>query len=119
MACCRRLVDKHHGRVPDDPEALIDLPGVGRKTANLILACAFGHQAIAVDTHVKRVSRRLGLATSEDPDRIEEELRAAIPRRHWREFTLALILHGRRVCTARRPQCDRCGLRDLCAFSEV
>ncbi len=116
IACCRALVERHGGEVPGELEALTALPGVGRKTANLILACAFGHQAIAVDTHVKRVSRRLGLAHSEDPDRIEEELRAVIPRNSWRDFTLALILHGRRVCTARHPHCETCGLRQLCSY---
>ncbi len=118
IACCRRLLEAHHGAVPDDLEALTRLPGVGRKTANLVRACAFGHQAIAVDTHVKRVSRRLGLATSEDPDHIEAELTAVVPRRHWRAFTLALILHGRYVCTARHPRCPTCGLNDLCPWPD-
>ncbi len=118
ISCCRRLLEVHGGKVPDDLEALVQLPGVGRKTANLIRVCAFGHPAIAVDTHVKRVSRRLGLTASEDPDRIEEELAEFVPRCHWRHFTLALTLHGRRVCVARRPRCEACGLRDLCPWPE-
>ena len=116
IACCQALVDRHGGEVPRTLEDLTALPGVGRKTANLILACAFGRQAIAVDTHVKRVSRRLGLARSEDPDRIEEELRGVVSRNRWRDFTLALVLHGRRVCTARHPRCGDCGLRELCRW---
>ncbi|MFQ5487793.1 MAG: endonuclease III [Gammaproteobacteria bacterium] len=116
IACCRRLLEDFDGEVPRKLEDLTRLPGVGHKTANLLRACAFGEQAIAVDTHVKRVSKRLGLARSDDPVRIEEELMAEIPRRQWRAFTLALILHGRRVCTARRPKCRECGLYALCSW---
>ncbi len=114
IACCRRLLEDFDGALPRKLEDLTRLPGVGRKTANLLRACAFGEQAIAVDTHIKRVSRRLGLARSDDPQRIEEELMAEVPRRQWRAFTLALMLHGRRVCTARHPKCEACGLYELC-----
>ncbi len=116
IACCRTLLEDFGGEVPRKLEDLTRLPGVGRKTANLLRACAFGEQAIAVDTHVKRVSRRLGLALSDDPKRIEEELMAKIPRRQWRAFTLALVLHGRRICTARQPKCRECGLYELCSW---
>ncbi len=114
--CCRKLVEDYGGQVPRRLEDLIRLPGVGRKTANLVRAAAFGEQAIAVDTHVRRVSKRLGLAHSDDPLRIEEELRARIPRRYWRDFTFAMILHGRRVCTARHPRCAECGLYPWCEW---
>jgi len=116
IACCRTLLEDFDGEVPRELEDLTRLPGVGRKTANLLRACAFGEQAIAVDTHVKRVSRRLGLASSDDPEHIEEELMAEIPRRQWRAFTLALVLHGRRICTAHHPKCGKCGLYELCSW---
>lgn len=118
IRCCQKLVEEYGGEVPQSLEALTSLPGVGRKTANLVRGCAFGQQAIAVDTHVKRVSRRLGIARAEDPDKIEEELMAQVPRNRWTPFTLAMIRHGREVCTARRPACPRCPLRDACDWPD-
>ncbi|HKK14740.1 MAG TPA: endonuclease III [Gammaproteobacteria bacterium] len=117
-ACCQKLVAEHGGRVPRAVEALTALPGVGRKTANLVRAVAFGDPAVAVDTHVARVSRRLGRTAAREPARIERDLAAAIPKNRWTPFTLAMILHGRELCTARRPACARCPLYDLCAWPD-
>lgn len=117
-ACCRQLVDQHAGVVPHDLEVLTRLPGVGRKTANLVRGSAFGAPAIAVDTHVQRVAQRLGLTRSRTPERIERDLMEALPSELWTPFTLAAILHGRAVCTARNPACSRCPLRQVCPWPE-
>lgn len=116
IACCKALVERHGGEVPADREALEALPGVGRKTANMVLGNAFGIPAIAVDTHVLRVANRLGLADSKNPLKVEEALMAVVPRKDWTRFSNAMILHGRRVCTARRPRCAECVLADLCPW---
>lgn len=116
IACCRKLVSDYGGEVPRDLEALLTLPGVGRKTANMVLGNAFGIPGIAVDTHVARVAQRLGLAQSDDPLRIEEALMQAFPRKDWVRLSNALILHGRETCTARKPRCGECILRDLCPW---
>jgi endonuclease-3 len=113
-ACCRALVERHGGKVPATMEELVPLPGVGRKTANVILGNAFGVPGLPVDTHVARLSRRLGLTAATDPVKIERDLNALLPRKEWTAFGHRLILHGRRVCHARRPQCDGCGLARLC-----
>ena len=119
VACCRALVERHGGRVPEDPEALRALPGVGRKTAHMVAGNAFGIPAVAVDTHVLRVSRRLGLAPPEaDAEAVEETLMALFPRSRWVQLSNALILHGRQTCTARRPRCEACVLRPLCPWPE-
>ncbi|HEC98177.1 MAG TPA: endonuclease III [Nitrospirae bacterium] len=116
--CCKALVEKHNGKVPDSLEALTELPGVGRKTANVVLGSAFGKQAIAVDTHVLRVSNRLGLVHSDNPEKVEEELMKQIPKDEWTRFTLAMILHGRETCKAKRPECSKCILFDECEWQE-
>jgi len=116
LACCRALVELHGGRVPAGVEALTALPGVGRKTANVVLANAFGRQAIAVDTHVGRVARRIGLASGKDPDGVEAELCQALPRRRWTRATHLLGTHGRRICAARRPRCEDCPVGLLCDY---
>ena len=103
--CCRALVEHYGGKVPDTLEELTKLPGVGRKTANVVLGSAFGKQAIAVDTHVLRVSNRLGLVHSDNPERVEEELMKKVPPDKWTPFTMAVILHGRETCTAKSPKC--------------
>lgn len=108
------LVERHGGEVPGDLEALVRLPGVGRKTASVVLGGCFGVPALPVDTHVGRVSFRLGLTGSTDPDRIEADLAAAVPRGRWWDFTTRLGWHGRRVCVARTPRCPSCGLEPLC-----
>ncbi|GMT47718.1 MAG: endonuclease III [bacterium] len=116
--CCKALVEKYNGKVPDSLEALTELPGVGRKTANVVLGSAFGKQAIAVDTHVLRVSNRLGLVHSDNPEKVEEELMKQIPENKWTQFTLAMILHGRETCGAKKPKCGECILFDECEWEE-
>jgi endonuclease-3 len=114
------LEAEHDGEVPDTMSALTDLPGVGRKTANVVLQ--HGHEVIegiVVDTHVKRLSRRLGLTEVERPDRIEEDLMEIVPESEWKEFTHLLISHGRGTCTARNPDCGDCTLEDVCPSSKL
>jgi endonuclease-3 len=109
------LADEHDGEVPDTMSALTDLPGVGRKTANVVLQ--HGHEVvegIVVDTHVQRISRRLGLTEAERPDTIEQDLMGIIPEDEWKELTHLLISHGRETCTARNPDCEDCSLADIC-----
>jgi len=118
IGCCQKLIKDFKGKVPSTMEELITLPGVGRKTANVILGSAFGKQAIAVDTHVLRVSNRLGIAHSENPDKVEEELIRQVPNSKLTAFNLAMILHGRETCTARSPKCGRCVLYDECGWPE-
>jgi endonuclease-3 len=108
------IVTRNGGRVPETMEALTALPGVGRKTASILLGECFRTPALPVDTHVARVSYRLGLSASKDPGRIEEELAGAVPRERWWEFATRLGWHGRQVCTARKPHCDACGLSAVC-----
>jgi len=112
----RLLAADHGGAVPDDLAALVALPGVGRKTAKVVLGEAFGVAAgIAVDTHVRRLANRIGLSTEHDPEKVAADLERAVPRRHWIALSKRLVLHGRRVCTARRPACGRCVLAPVCA----
>lgn len=111
---CQKLVSPFHGQVPRTLEELTSLPGVGRKTANIILGNAFGNQAIAVDTHVKRVTHRLGWAKSEDPDKIEFELMEVIPPERWTRACHQLVFHGRKVCMAKNPQCPVCPIENVC-----
>ena len=118
IGCCRALVDDFAGEVPDTVEALTSLPGVGRKTANMVLGNAFGRQAIAVDTHVARVTRRLGLAEARDPQKIELELLGQIPKNCLTAFSNACILHGRETCTARKPRCQTCVLYRACEWPD-
>ena len=118
IACCRKLVSDFGGEVPRTLEALTSLPGVGRKTANMVLGNAFGVPAIAVDTHVLRVSNRLGIAHSDDPEKVETELMRQLPRDTWTAFGNALILHGRETCVARRPRCPACVLRAACEWPD-
>ncbi|GIX50202.1 MAG: endonuclease III [Limisphaera sp.] len=115
QACCRALVERHGGQVPRTMEELTALDGVGRKTANVVLGNAFGiNEGIVVDTHVRRVARRLGLTRHTDPDKIEQDLMQQVPRELWTRFSHWLIWHGRRRCLARKPDCDHCELRHLC-----
>lgn len=114
--CAIKLVEDFGAKVPSTIEELTSLPGVGRKTANIVLGNAFGKDALAVDTHVKRVSGRLGLAKSDDPDEIEQELCALIPANRWTNTTHLFILHGRKTCTARNPKCPECPVRDWCDY---
>lgn len=115
QACCRKLANDHGGEVPRDLEALVALPGVGRKTANVVLGTACGiASGVVVDTHVARVSRRLGLTRQKNPEKIEQDLMALIPREEWIDFGHRMIHHGRRYCTARKPNCEACPLGKLC-----
>ncbi|MDF2674445.1 MAG: nth [Clostridiales bacterium] len=110
----RKIISEYNGKVPDTLEELTKLPGVGRKTANVVLSNAFGKDAIAVDTHVFRVSNRLGLADAKDVEKTEEHLMKNIPRKYWSRAHHWLIWHGRKVCIARKPKCDICSLKEYC-----
>jgi endonuclease-3 len=115
VAMAQRLVEDHDGAVPRTLEALTALAGVGRKTANVVLGTAYGlATGVVVDTHVKRLARRLGLTDSTDPKVIERDLMAVVPRKEWVDLAHRLILHGRRVCRARSPRCDACALEAIC-----
>lgn len=113
-ATSQLLLERHKGEVPDSEEALTALPGVGRKTAHVVLGTAFGHSALVVDTHVGRISRLLGLTTHEDPVKVEADLCRQLPKKAWTPWAHLLISHGRAVCVARRPRCGECVLRDIC-----
>lgn len=121
MGLGRELDERFGGQVPTALEDLITLPGVGRKTANVIRSVAFGLPGLAVDTHVTRLTRLLGLTDSDDPVKIESDVTVLLPPQHWGAIGLRLILHGRRVCVARRPRCGDCFLSDFCpsAFKSV
>ncbi|MBM7614422.1 endonuclease III [Alkaliphilus hydrothermalis] len=116
LATCRILVEKYDGNVPENREDLMALPGVGRKTANVVISNVFGQDAIAVDTHVFRVSNRIGLANAENVDLTEKQLMKNIPQKDWSEAHHWLILHGRRVCKARKPDCEICPLTEICLY---
>lgn len=118
MALSRILIDAHGSQVPDTMEALIKLPGVGRKTANVVLNMYFGQHTIAVDTHVFRVSNRTGLAPGKTVDDVEKKLLKVVPAQYLRHAHHWLILHGRYTCKARNPMCGNCVVRDLCAFKD-
>ena len=119
VGSARRLVEEHGGEVPGDMRDLVKLPGVGRKTANVIRSVALGLPGLPVDTHVTRLSGLLGLTDETDPVRIEEELNPMIPAAERGDFSLRMILHGRRVCIARRPRCEDCILNDFCPSSAL
>lgn len=116
IGCGKVLQEKFGGRIPDKIEELTKLPGVGRKTANVILGSYFGQPAVVVDTHVKRVSNRLGLTGSQDPDQIELDLQRVLPKAKWTSGAQRLLLHGRYVCRARFPQCGQCVIREECPW---
>jgi endonuclease-3 len=120
IGMAQALLERHGGEVPDTMEALVQLPGVGRKTANVVLGTWFGKNAgIVVDTHVQRLSTLLGLTCETDPVKIERDLMALVPRDKWTWFSHTLILHGRRVCVARRPRCEICVVSRWCPSSRV
>lgn len=114
MATCHILLDEHEGEVPRSLDELIELPGVGRKTANVVLSNAFDIPAFAVDTHVLRVSQRLGLSDHDTPDKVEADITALLPPEAWKDAHHYLIWHGRRTCHARKPECDHCAVQDIC-----
>jgi endonuclease-3 len=116
--CCKELVERFGGQVPDNLNDLVSLPGVGRKTANIVLGNAFGQQTIGVDTHVMRLSQRLGFTKKTDPDKIEADLTEIVPEKQRVRFCHLMQYHGRRVCVAKKPKCPQCTINDLCPFSE-
>ena len=118
IALSELLIEKHHSQIPQNRDDLVKLPGVGRKTANVVLNIAFGQPTIAVDTHIFRVSNRTGLAPAPNVDKVEAKLEKVIPEEFKRDSHHWLILHGRYVCKARKPECGSCIVRDLCAYKE-
>ena len=116
IAACRIIREQHRGQVPDSMEALTALPGVGRKTANVVLSNAFGIPAFAVDTHVFRVSNRMGLCKADTVEETERQMTRLIPREKWGRAHHWLIWHGRKLCKAQRPLCDECALKELCPY---
>jgi endonuclease-3 len=119
ITCCKTIMAKHGGKVPKTMEELVELGGVGRKTANCVLGGAYGiSSGVVVDTHVRRVSQRLGLTLNDDPEKIEIELMQLVPQVDWYAFSNMVILHGRNICDARKPDCLNCPLRKLCPSAE-
>ena len=118
IACCQELVERFGGQVPERMEDLLTLAGVGRKTANVIRGNIYNEPSIVVDTHVKRISRKLGLAKEEDPEKIEYELMKVLPKDHWILWNIHIITLGRTICTARSPRCRDCFLREECPGKE-
>lgn len=118
IAMCAQLLERHHGQVPETREALEALPGVGRKTANVVLNVAFGHPTMAVDTHIFRISNRMGLAPGKDVVAVEQRLLKNVPEEFMQHAHHWLILHGRYTCIARKPKCGACPVYDLCKFPE-
>jgi endonuclease III len=114
--CCKELVTRFDGKVPDKPDDLLTLPGVGRKTANIVLGNAFGRQTIGVDTHVMRLSQRLGLTKNTNPDKIEADLMPLVPEKQRVRICHLLQYHGRRVCFAIKPRCPECTIKSLCPY---
>ena len=112
------LCELYNGEVPDDMDKLVERPGVGRKTANVVLSNAFGHDAIAVDTHVFRVSNRIGIVHTTAPEKTEFELMKAIPKKRWSHAHHLMIFHGRRLCKARKPECSECPIKSYCDYYE-
>lgn len=116
LSACQKIVSDFDGEVPEDYDKLLSLPGVGRKTANVITSAGFGGDAIAVDTHVFRVSRRLRLASGNTPEKVEQELMKALDKNVWSESHFLMVLFGRYVCKAQRPLCEECGLKEYCKY---
>ncbi len=114
--CCEALIKNHNGKVPVDFNALTKLPGVGRKTASVVLGNAFGIPAIAVDTHVKRLSNLIGLSKNSNPDKIEADLKSLLPEKYWTNSSHWLQFHGRKICIARRPKCSECIIANFCDY---
>lgn len=115
-ACCNKLIREHGGKVPDNMEALTALPGVGRKTANVILSNIYNVPGVIVDTHCKRLSNRIGLTEQEDPVKIEQDLMEIILRKDWSKFSNNLVYHGRAICDARKPKCEMCPISEYCSY---
>lgn len=118
-ACAKKLVTEYGGEVPSDLDALVQLDGVGRKTANVIRGNIFHEPSIVVDTHVKRISKKLGLSKSDDPVKVEQELMKVLPKEQWILYNIQIITHGRTICTARNPKCEECPLKTACRDYEI
>ena len=114
IGCAKRLIEKYGGEVPNKMDELLTLPGVGRKTANVILGNIYNEPSIVVDTHVKRISKRLGFTKEDNPEKIEYELMKKLPKEHWILYNIQIITFGRSICVARSPKCSECFLKDLC-----
>jgi endonuclease-3 len=117
--CCRALVSQYKGELPEDLDELVKLPGVGRKSANAIRVHAFGKPGIVVDTHMLRVSERLGFTKGKDAEKVEKSLNELVPKAKWSAFSNTINIHGRRVCTAKKPQCPTCPIRHLCPTGQI
>ncbi len=117
--CCEALIKEFGGEIPRSVEEMVKLPGVGRKTANMVLGGAFGLPAIIVDRHVLRVSQRIGFTKEKDPDKVEFELMDIVPKEHWTTFSFLLLNHGKNVCTAKNPRCEECPICELCESCKV
>ncbi|OGO80644.1 MAG: endonuclease III [Clostridiales bacterium GWC2_40_7] len=113
---CKMIIDQFDGKVPSNMDDLLKLPGVGRKTANLVLGDVFGIPGIVVDTHAGRLSNRIGLTSQKDPEKIEYDLMKVIPKDNWTNFCHQLVYHGRAVCNARKPKCEACTIREYCDY---
>ncbi|NLK68281.1 MAG: endonuclease III [Clostridiaceae bacterium] len=118
ILCCKKIVAEYNSQVPDSMEELLTLPGVGRKTANVVLGDAFNIPGIVVDTHAKRLSNRLGLTKEQDPTKIEFDLMKIIPKKSWSKFSHQLVHHGRALCSARKPGCEQCSIKPYCVFDK-
>jgi len=118
MNACKMIISDFECNVPSNMEDLLKLPGVGRKTANLVLSDYFGIPGVVVDTHAKRLSNRIGLSDSDDPEKIEYDIMAIIPKEHWSNFCHQLVYHGRAVCNARKPDCENCTIREFCKYGQ-
>ncbi|GAA0117514.1 endonuclease III [Clostridium senegalense] len=116
IGCCKMLIEKYDGKVPSEMEELIELPGVGRKTANVVMSNAYGKPAIAVDTHVFRLSNRIGIAKGKNVEEVEEKLMKNIPKDMWSDAHHYLIWHGRKICNARKPKCETCPIIQYCEY---
>ena len=118
VGACKGMLEKHDGKVPNTLNELVKLPGVGRKTANVILGTAYGVPGVVVDTHCGRIARRLGFTKNTDPVKVEHDLMKIWPEKHWSLFSHLMVFHGRAVCESRSPRCSECVLRELCPFPE-
>ncbi len=116
IGCCKKLIKDFGGKVPNNMEDLLSLPGVGRKTANVVLGNIFGVPGVIVDTHCKRLSNRMGFSNKEDPEKIEYDLMAILPEKDWTTFSNCLVYHGRAICDARKPKCGQCPIAQYCDF---
>jgi endonuclease-3 len=116
IRCCKALIDLYKGKVPDDVEKLTKLPGVGRKTAHMVVGGAYRKPALITDRHFIRVANRLGLTKEKTPEKVEKDLATKIPKKYWLELSLLLIEHGKHICKARNPYCEKCPLTDICEY---